>query len=402
MKSIIILSTTAILLLASCGSKDNAALLKNKKADLEKLKAENEKREIEIKALEAEIAKLDTAALANVKTALVSVSAATTQNFQHFIELQAQITTDNISYIAPRSAGMMAGGVVKELYIQEGDQVKKGQPVLKLDDAIIRQQIAASKEQTKQIKTQLGFARNIYNRQKNLWEQGIGTEVQLLSAKNNVEALENQLQSAEEGIKIQQEQLKTTLVLSDVSGVADEVNIRVGETFTGASAMGAQIKIINTSSLKAVTNVPENYAARIHKGTSVQVLVTDLNKTFNSTLNLLSESIDATRRGFKAEAKIPADAQLRPNQLAVIKILDYAAPNAVVAPVNVVQTDEKGKYLFVFAKLGNGKTVAQKRSIIIGEIYGELVEVKSGLQAGEQIITEGYQNLYEGQLVSLK
>jgi hypothetical protein len=398
MKKTLSIGFLAIVLLYGCGnnSKSNNDGLAGKKTALEKLKSERLKNELAIKQLEDEIESLDTA-VANSKATLIAVEPAAIQNFQHFIDLQAHVDADNISYIAPR--GM--GGQVKEIFIQKGDLIKKGQPILQLDDAIIKQQITATKEQLKQLSTQLAFAKNIYNRQKNLWEQGIGTEVQLISAKNNVEALENQLSGATESTKVLQEQLKTTLVLSDVAGIADEVNVRVGEAFVGATAMGAQIKIVNGSSLKVVTNIPENYAARIKKGTPVEVIISDVNKKFPATISLLSESIDPNQRGFRAEVKIPADNALRPNQLAVLKVMDYNAPNAVVAPINVIQTDESGKYLFVM-NVVNGKSVAQKRSVVIGEVYGQWAEIKSGLQSGEQIITAGYQNLYEGQSVTVK
>ena len=403
MKQYIIIGLVAAIFLSSCGGskKEGDAALNEKKVTLEKLKKERSKGDDAIKKLEDEIALLDTAS-GNNKVKLVSVATVSSQNFQHYIDLQGHVDAENISYIAPRSAGMMAGGVVKEIYIKKGDMVRKGQAVLKLDDAILRQQITASKEQMNVIKTQLSFAKNIYTRQKNLWEQGIGTEVQLISAKNNVESLDNQIRSAEEGVKIQQEQLKTAIVTSDVSGIADEVNIRVGENFIGASAAGMQIKIVNTSSLKVVTIVPENYAGRIRNGSPVNVSFPDLNKNINTSVSLISQSIDATQRGFVAEAKLPFDAQLKPNQLAVVKILDYASPNAVVVPINVVQTDEKGKYVYVTGRLSNNKLVAKKKSIVIGEVYGDIVEVKAGLQQGEQIVTEGYQSLYEGQNITIK
>jgi membrane fusion protein (multidrug efflux system) len=189
-------------------------------------------------------------------------------------------------------------------------------------------------------------------------------------------------------------------VYSDVSGIADQVNIRIGETFTGMGSSGPQIKIVNTSNLKVVTNVPENYISRLRKGMPVVVSVPDLNRRLNTSISLISQSIDPTLRGFVAEAKIPYDAALKPNQSAIMKIMDYTAKNAVVIPVNMVQTDEAGKYVFVLSKLSNGKSVAKKKSIQIGEVYGDKVEVKTGLNAGEQLITDGYQSLYEGQLIS--
>jgi RND family efflux transporter MFP subunit len=393
----------AAFLLPSCGpaKKEGDALLNDKRSTLEKLKADQAKNEQTIEQLERELSKLDTSESAK-KPTLVSVAPVAQEDFEHYIDLQGHVDAENTSYIAPRSAGMMAGGVVRAVYIRKGDLVRKGQPVLKLDDAILQQQHTAATEQLSTLKTQLDFARNLYARQKNVWEQGIGTEVQLLSAKNNVNTLENQLRAAQENIKIIHEQLRTTTVYSDVSGVADEVNIRVGETFVGATAMGPQIKIVNTSSLKAVTNVPENYGARIRKGTPVRVYVPDLGRTINTSLTRISQSIDPTQRSFMAEAGLPAGNDLKPNQLVVVKIMDYSARQAVVIPVNVMQTDENGRYVFTASPASNGRYFARKKPIVPGEIYGDKLEVKSGLQPGERIITVGYQNVYEGQPIEIK
>jgi membrane fusion protein, multidrug efflux system len=395
MKQYLIFALTAAVLLQACGnsSKDQNALLNDKKAALEKLKQQKNKAEDDIKKLEDELAKLQPN---TAKETLVSLQPVATGNFQHFIDLRGHVDADNISYISPR--GMP--GQVKALYIRKGDLVKKGQLVLKLDDAIVQQQVSAAKQQMEALKTQLNFAKNIYQRQKNLWEQGIGTEVQLITAKTNAETLENQLESAREQIKIAEEQLKTTNVYSDVAGIADVVDIKVGETFQGMSAMGPQIKIVNTSSLKVSTNVPENYIGRIKTGAPAQVQITDLGKNFTANVSLISQSIDPTQRGFIADVKIPYDAALKPNQTAIVKIMDYSAVNAVIIPVNVVQTDDKGKYVFVAQKLSNGKMVATKKMIVIGEVYGDKVEVKQGLTTGEQLVAEGFQSLYEGQVIT--
>ena len=265
----------------------------------------------------------------------------------------------------------------------------------------MRQSVIAAKQQLEGIKTQLSFAKNIYQRQKNLWDQGIGTEVQLITAKTNVTSYENQLTAAGEQVKTYQEQLNTANVYSDVTGIADIVAIRVGEMFMGVTQQGIpQIKIVNTSSLKVVVNVPENYLTRMHKGSPVVISIPDANKVVNSTISLISQSIDPTQRGFIAEAKIPYDAVLKPSQSAVVKIQDYAAPNAVVIPVNVVQSDETGKYVYVLSKSSNGKTTAHRVVVTIGEVYGDKVEIKAGLKAGDQLVTEGFQNLYEGQMIT--
>ncbi|MEP7163431.1 MAG: efflux RND transporter periplasmic adaptor subunit [Ferruginibacter sp.] len=401
MKKVTQISIAALLVLSmvSCGNsqKDESAAINDKKAALEKLKASKTKTDEEIRKLQAELEKLDSNTANAAKIKLVSVSPVTTQDFKHFIDLKGQVDAENISYISPR--GM--GGQVKAIYITEGQLVKKGQLLLKLDDAIVQQQVAAARQQLEGIKTQLAFAKNLYQRQKNLWEQGIGTEVQLITSKTNVESLENQLKSAGEQVQVAVEQSKTSNVYSDVNGVADIVHIKLGETFTGMSATGPQIKIVNTSSLKIVTNVPENYLTRMHKGSPVEITIPDANKKVNSTISLISQSIDPIQRGFIAEAKIPYDATLKPSQSAIVKILDYAAPNAIVIPVNVVQSDETGKYVYVLSKSSNGKTTAHRIVIAMGEVYGENVEIKGGLKVGDQLVTEGFQNLYEGQMITI-
>ena len=377
----------SIIILASCGSKEDNGnkTIAQKKAKLEKLN-------IEVAQLKEELAKLDTGNANDARIKLVATSPVAISDFNHYIDLRGRVDAENISYITPR--GM--GGQVKAIYVQEGQRVSKGQLLLKLDDAIQRQSVVAARQQLDGIKTQLNYAKNIYDRQKNLWDKGIGTEVQLISARTNVQSLEDQLKSSQEQVQVAVEQLNTSNVYSDVSGIADVVNVRVGELFSG---MG-QIKIVNNSNLKAVSNVPENYISRLQKGTPVVVEILDAGKKISTTVSLISQSIDPTQRGFMAEAKLPSDPMFKPNQSVVMRFLDYTANQAVVIPVNAIQSDEKNKYVYVMEKSADGKSVARKKIIIIGEVYGNEVEVKEGLKAGEQLITEGYQNLYEGQLIS--
>jgi RND family efflux transporter MFP subunit len=390
----IILIAFLILGAAACGNskKDSNATITEKKTKLAKLRDDKNKKEAEIKKLEDELALIDTTSGNSAKVKLVGISPVGTQDFQHFIDLQGKIDAEIISYISPR--GM--GGQVRALYVKEGQYVKKGQLLLKLDDAVARQSVAAARQGLAVLRTQLNYAKDLYQRQKNLWSQGIGSEVQVLTAKNNVESLENQLKSANENVQVSVVSANTSNVYSDVNGVADVVSIHVGEIFAPGSQ---QIKIVNTSSLKIVSNVPENYISRMKTGTPVVVSVPDLNLKLNSSLSRISQSIDPTQRGFVAEAKIPSNPSLKPNQTAVMKILDYSAPNAIVIPVNVVQTDEAGKYVYVLQTLSNGKSVAKKKPINMGEVYGDIVEVKTGLTVGEKLVTEGYQNIYDGQLI---
>ncbi len=376
--SLVILFAAGII---SCNStsKDKNAQVAEKKQTLQKKKDEATKLNEEITKLESDLAKLDTSAVKAEKPKLVTVASIAKENFTHYIDLQGRVDAENISYVTPRGQG----GQVRALYVKKGDAVKKGQLLMKLDDAILRQNLET-------VKTQLAYAQNIYQRQKNLWDQQIGTEVQLVTAKNNVDQVQRNIATLEE-------QLKYANVYAEVSGIADEVNIKVGETFTGMPISG--IKIVNTSNLKVVTDIPENYVSRVKKGTPVVITIPDLTKTFNSTISLISQSIGTSSRGFTAESKLPSRTDLKPNQIALIKIQDYTSSNALSIPVNTIQTDEKGKFVLVAAN-ENGKLISRKRAIVIGELYGDKIEIKSGLQEGDMLITEGYQGLYEGQLIT--
>jgi membrane fusion protein (multidrug efflux system) len=389
----------AVVVLAACGGSDKkiSATITEKKTELEKKKNEQTKLAAEIKKLEEELAKFDTASAKNSNAKLVSVTTLSIGAFNHFIELQGKVTSNNISYVSPR----LGPGQVKAVYVKQGDQVRRGQLLLKLDDAVVRQQIAASRSSLKTLEAQLATARDVYNRQNNLWKQGIGTEVQLIQMRTQVTTLETQLATAKESIKIAEQQLNATNVYADVSGVADQVNVRAGETFMGFVGNTPQIVIVNTSSLKAVASVPENYANRVKLGSKVNVILPDLNnKSYTGTISRSGKLIDPNTRSFEIEVNIPSDGNTRPNQIAKIQIQDYAINKTISVPVNTVQTDENGKYVFVAVQEA-GRTVARKKPVGVGELNGQMIEVKVGLNEGDQLVTEGYQNLYEGQVISI-
>ena len=396
MKQYLITATAAIIILSSCGSsaKEKNAAINDKKAALEKLKTEKAKLDEQIKTTEANLVKLDPESSTAQKPKLVAVQTLAPAEFNHYIELQGRIESENISYITPR--GM--GGVVKAIYVKQGDNVRKGQLLIKLDDVIARQSLVASKEGLESIKSQLAYAKNIYQRQKNLWDQNIGTEVQVITAKNNVSSLENQLKATQENVKLVQEQLNTNNVYSEVSGVADEISIKVGETFSAQSAAMLGIKIVNNAQLKVVGNIPENYLTNVHKGTAVIINVPDANKTFTSSVSFVGATINALSRGFIVEAKLPAGTSLKPYQIALLKIKDYAAANSIAVPVGTLQNDEKGKFVMVASNESN-KWIARKRPVNIGFLNGDILEIKTGLKAGDVLITEGFQSLYDGQVI---
>lgn len=370
---------------ASCGNavKEDKGGENDKRAELVKLKAEQQKLNDKVAVLEADIRKTNpTAASGTAK--LVAVTPLSVQNFSHYIEIQGKVDAQNISYVAPPNG---QGGVVKALYVTQGQAVRKGQVLAKLDDQLIRQQIEP-------LRVQLATAEDTYKRTKNLWDQGIGTYQQVLSAKTMMESLQKQ-------IGIIQKQASLMTVTAPTSGVADQVNVRVGEMFVGATAAGPQIRIVNTNNLKVIASVPENYLGRVGMGSTLQVILPEENnRMITAVVNVVQKIIDPTTRSFNIEAKIPSDAKLKPNQIAQVKILDYTAKQTLAVPVNVVQTDENGRYVYIMERNGD-RMVARKKIVNVGETYESKIEIKSGLTAGDQLITEGYQNLYEGQVITV-
>ena len=381
-KFLTILTIATAVIITSCGggAKDAKGEVTDKKVKLEKLKTEKTKIETEIQTLQQEIAKLDPASV-TVAPKLVSVTLVSIQPFEHYIDLQGRVDADNISYLTPR--GMP--GQVKALYIKKGDYIKKGQLLMKLDDAVLLKQLEG-------LKTQKTYAEDIYKRTKNLWDQGIGTEVQLKTAENNVKSLNDQINTLTES-------WQTTNVRSEVNGYVEQLNLRVGETFSGFAGALPQVVIVNSSALKVVTDVPENYLNRVKKGTPVNIKLPDVNLEFNSVISLMNQTIGVNSRSVSTEAKIPYDSRVHINQVALVRIKDYVNSKAIVVPLTTLQTDENGKYVYVLAT-ENGKKVARKKQVLVGEIYGEQIEVKSGLNEGDQLITQGYQSLYEGQGVT--
>ena len=373
----------ASLLLASCGSstvqKEGPAGLKEKKARLDSLKTQQGKLEKDISTLQAEIDKLDTANASREKAKLVALTALAPTSFTHFIDLQGNVDAVNTSWISPRGTG----GVVTQLYVRQGDHVRQGQLLLKLDDAIQRQQLASDQ-------TQLAYAQDLYQRRKNLWDEKIGTEVDLVNAKNQVD-------QADAKLKIDQQQLDFTSVYADIPGTVNVLNIKVGEAFGQG---GQSLQIVNTDNLKVVVLVPEIYQERVRVGTPVKIDFPGLNnKEVTGTIAVSAKVINADNRAFQVEIHIPNSSDIRANQVAIVKLEDYSASNVITIPINTLQTDETGKYVLVGVQQ-NDKRVAHKKSITIGQTYGDKVQVTSGLQAGDQLITDGYQGLYEGQLIT--
>ncbi|NII24795.1 efflux RND transporter periplasmic adaptor subunit [Pseudoflavitalea sp. X16] len=383
MKTMYRLSALAmVLLLAACGATSGDKDLAKKKEQLKGLKAEQKELATKIDSLEAQIQRLDTTAVKEEKTKLVALTSLQPGSFTHYIDLKGSINTENSAFVMPRGQG----GLVRAIYVKQGDNVRKGQLLMKLDDPLTQKQI-------EQAKINLALAQTTYERRKNLWDQKIGTEIELLTAKNNVENIQKQ-------IDLLKEQQELSDVYAEMSGVAEVVNIKVGEVFAAVSAATMGIVIVNTNDLKVVAEVPENYLGRVGVGSNLLITLPELaNDTIRTRVSVAGKIINPNSRAFYVEAKIPAGKRLRPNQLAMVRIQDYADPKAITIPIATIQSDEKGKFVMVASK-EKDKLVARKKPVNIGESYGDRLEIKSGLQAGDQLITDGFQGLYDGQAIT--
>jgi RND family efflux transporter MFP subunit len=392
--------TTAVVLtvtIAACGgsAKEEKGKLADLRVELEKLKKEKSGLDDQIKKIEEQIGKLDTNAASQVKT-LVAVDTLRTSDFAHYIDLQGKISSSGIGYVAPKGQG----GLIRSIFVSVGQKIGVGQLVLKLDDAIQRQQLASAQQAVSQLKTRLAQAQTVYERYQNLWKQNIGAEINVINAKADVDAMTAQLKSAEAGVAQAAEALDMTNVRAGMSGVVEEVNVRVGEFFSGATQQGGQIVIVNATSLKAEVPVPDNYVAKVKKGDKVLIAVPETGKApYASVISVVGASIDAKTRSFLTEAKLPSDPLLKPNQTALMKILDYQVKSTIAIPVNTVQSDENGKFVFVMEKSGD-KLIARKKAVNVGEVYEGVIEIKSGLTGGDLLITEGYQSVYDGQSIT--
>jgi RND family efflux transporter MFP subunit len=366
-----ILLLTIIVLVASCNSDTD------KKAQLEKLRAQRDKLNEQIQKLEKEVLAGDpsTAKLKDVDAEAVKLS-----EFRHYVEIQGKVDGDeNIALSAK------APGFVTEINVDEGQQVVKGQLLATLDDLVLQQGL-------KELESSLDYATDLYNRQKNLWDQNIGSEVQYLTAKNTKESLENK-------IKTMKEQMSLLKITSPIDGTVEEVPIKVGQYVSPGLSI---FRIVNFSHVKVTGEVAEAYSPKVKRGDSVIIFFPDFNKEIKSSLTFSSKFINPANRTFQIECHFdPGDNEFRANMISVIRILDYKSDSAVVVPVNVIQKSISEIYVFV-ARDENGKKIARKQIITTGSTYNGLTEVLSGLKKGDQLITTGYQELNDGQPVNYK
>ncbi|MBO0930891.1 efflux RND transporter periplasmic adaptor subunit [Fibrella aquatilis] len=376
MKRTYIITTLLVTLLAACGPKKSD--LQTKKEELAKLKGEQADLNTKVKSLETELAKLDPVKREEAKVKAVAVAPVVAGTFRHFVDLQGTVDAKNNVQVSPKGAG----GVITAMYVVEGTPVRAGQAIAKLDDQIVRESLA-------EVQTQLSLANTVYEKQANLWKQQIGTELQYLQAKSNKESLERRIAT----IKAQ---LGQSVVTAPISGVVDQVVGKVGQP--AAPGMGI-VRIVNLSRLKVVAKVADTYSGTVRKGDPIQITFPDIKKQINGTITFVSTSVDPLSRTFTIEASLPSDNALKPNMLAQVKINDASKPNALVINQNLIQNTENGQLVYVAVAEGN-KKVAKAKKVTTGQSYGGQIEITQGLSAGDQLITQGYQEVTDGQTIS--
>jgi RND family efflux transporter MFP subunit len=366
MKNNIIHFLIITVLIAACSAPD-------KKAELEKLRTQKAALETKITALEEELGKLDTTKQKSVDVIAIPLKA---QVFKTYIEIQGRIDADeNVSL------STQIPGTITKINVKAGDEVSKGQVLAETDTRALEQQIV-------DLRTNLELANQVYQKQKNLWEQKVGTEIQFLQSKTTKESLENKLAAM-------QEQLRMSKITSPINGTVDGVNIKVGQAV--APGLGA-ITVINFSNLKIKADVAESYASRVKTGNDVQILFPDMNDSINAKVHYASRSINNLTRTFGVEVLLDNSKEYHPNMVAKLKINDYqsSAPKIVV-PIKFIQKGTNEMFVLVAE---NGKAI--KKTITTSREYNGMSEVSEGLKEGDLLITDGYDLINEGDNVHIK
>lgn len=350
----------------------------DKKSELAKLKKEHDELAVKIKALESELQLTDSTKVDKVTA--VAVTEAQPVEFNHYLEVQGKVDgEDNIAVSA-----QMAGSITA-VFVKEGDPVRKGQILAQMDNSVMQQQLASTKQQ-------LDFATSMYNKQKALWDQQIGSEVQYLTSKNTKENLEKAMATLND-------QLEMTRIKSPINGSVEEVNLRVGQM---ASPGLPAIRVVNFSSVKVVAEIAEAYASKVKPGNKVIVFFPDFNTEIPSVVRFTSKYINPVNRTFQSEVRLgPSKVDYRANMMAVVKINDYHSASAFTVPITLIRETQSGKYIYI-AREENGKMLARRLPVTVGNTYNGLAEITSGIAAGEKIITTGFNSLIDGELIQVK
>jgi membrane fusion protein (multidrug efflux system) len=374
MKKIVIISTLSILLFA-CGKKED-------NTNIDTLIASKNVKELQAKKalIQADLSKIDEAlAILDVKKeeALVSVLAVKDTVFSHYLEVQGSVDTKENILVQPEYQGTLVS-----LNVKAGQRVSKGQVLGKIDDAGLSQQVAS-------LENQYALAKTTFERQKNLWNQKIGSEIQYLQA-------QTQMISAQRGVAQAKAQLAKTVIRAPFTGTIDEVFVEKGQV-VAPSAQGL-MRIVNLSNMYVSTSVPETYIGKLKVGTEVDVFLTSLGKTYKGKVRQIGNFVNPSNRSFGIEVSVPnPENLLRPNQVANLKITDYVSKNTIVVPTNVIQEDGEGNKFVYTAINVSGKTGTAKKVVVkLGQSSDNVTEILSGLSNNDVIVTEGMNTISDG------
>ncbi len=372
-----IFASAIILFLASCGAGSDKNSTSGKQAELQELKKQQADLKEKINKLETELASTDSTK--EEKSKYVAVTEMAPQPFNHFVEVQAKVDGEEDVAVSAEMPGTITAVMVKA-----GDHVERGQVLATMEDRALRQNLDAMKSQT-------DMAVTMYNKQKNLWDQKIGSEVQFIQAKTQKDAMEKQYAALHE-------QWDMSRLKSPINGTVDQVNIKIGQ----AVAPGIPaVRVVNLSRLKVKGEIAESYISKVKRGNDVILYFPDINKEVKAKLDYAGQAINSMNRTFNVEVRLDTkEGSFHPNQVVVLKIADYAAPNSFVVPVGAVQKSSDGEFVYI-AENENGKTIVKRKIVTSGLTYNGLAEIKSGLAQGDKVITTGYQNVIEGDAIKL-
>lgn len=383
-----ILSIIAVLfILTSCGEDKNNSVEKvletNNLTTIRKKRVElmNEQDILhsKIKQLDERITELDT----TKNIPLITTFKATYEEFNHMLELQGSVTTKNLLVITPEY-----NGILTNVYVKEGQKVSKGQILAKIDDGGLGQQLA-------QMQIQADLAKTTFERQKRLWDQKIGSEIQYLQAKSNYES-----QAA--AVNQMNQQIAKTTVRAPFSGTIDDVITEQGSVV--AAGQSQLMRIVNLDDMYIETEVPERYIADITVGKKVEVEFPVLGKTMDATVRQASNFINPANRTFKVEVAVPnKEKAIKPNLTARLKINDYSSEKALLVPQSIISENSEGaQYVYVVKnKNAQGEGVANRVIIKTGKTQGDVIEVLEGIEDGTEIIQEGARSVRDGQTVKV-
>jgi len=384
MKKILYISLLG-LLITSCGGDSKTASVDKaiESKDLATIKASRAEIQKQYDAIGAELAKLDLA-IAELdtlkKSALVTTVIVNDTIFTHYINIQGNVDTKQNLIIYPEYSG-----VLSQVYVKSGQKVNKGQILARIDDGGLSNQLA-------QMETQATLAKTTFERQKNLWDKKIGSEIQYLQAKTNYEA---QMKAVAQ----MRAQLGKTIVKAPFSGVIDEVITEKGQVVGPGQQL---MRIVNLSDMYVSANVPESFIGKIKNGAIVDVEVKSTGKIYKGKVRQIGNYINPNNRNFSIEVAVPnSDNLLRPNQVAVLKIEDYKKPNAILVPESIVTENAVGEKIIYTVDTSGKEPKAIKKTIVVGLTSGANIEVKSGLNKGEQIIIEGARSVQNGDVVEI-